>query len=341
MKNKRIVVQALIAKSLPLAAMVAVANCNPGWAVDPADDAGVFGSITVAKQAREGVKALKTGDYPAALIAYRSAIGLNHGVKEFYYGLLFAGQKVENWDQVTVALDNIAEQDPAAKQHLSYEYGNCYTKIGRYDEALPLLKAALRSPADGDFLTGKIKELVAMTAAPAPPVVKTPKQIEREKEIEDARKRAAAPPPPYVAIPGSDLNVDSRPIGSDYESAFLKSEWIGICEYRGYEKKENILFNNPPTAQFYWTKCLKGPPLNHDMPVKFKFYEYDGQPKPAGWKFSEDKMPKKGSKWLIFIPNAVVVPGGFDTYRGSYGRQEATEDNLGTIYAIIEAHHGQ
>ncbi len=52
-------------------------------------------------------------------------------------------------------------------------------------------------------------------------------------------------------------------------------------------------------------------------------------------------MPAKGSKWIIFIPNAIVVPGGFDTYRGCYGRQEVNDDNLGEIYAIIEAHHGQ
>jgi len=342
MKIKRAIVQTLLARSLPLATALVVVNCYPSQAVDSAEDAGVFGSITVARQAREGAKAINTGDYPKALNAYRAAIGLTTDVTEFYYGLLLAGQKVEAWDQVNLALDAIATKDPAAKPHLAYEYGNCYTKTGRYDEAIPMLKAALKSgDGDGTFLKDKVQKLIAMTAAPAPPVVKTPEQLANEKRIAEELAKAGAPPPVVTLHPGKEFVVDSTPAGADSLNAFLKSEWIGICEYKGYEKKENILFNNPPTAHFYWTKCLKGPPLNHDMPIKFKFYEYDGAPKPEGWKFGEDKMPKKGSKWIIFIPNAVVVPEGFDTYKGSYGRQEATEENLGSIYAIIEAHHGQ
>jgi tetratricopeptide (TPR) repeat protein len=101
-----------------------------------------LGSITVARQAREGVKALKTGDYTKALTAYRTAIGLRSDVPEFYYGIHFAGQKTEAWDQVTLALDAMGEQDLATKPHLAYEYGNCYTKSGRFDEAVPMLKVA-------------------------------------------------------------------------------------------------------------------------------------------------------------------------------------------------------
>ncbi len=286
MKNKRASVRTLLATSLPLATVLAVANCYPSRALDAAEDVGVFGSIAVARQAREGAKGIKTGDYTKALNAYRTAIGLNTDVTEFYYGLLVAGQKLEAWDQVNLALDAIAEKDPTAKLHLAYEFGNCYTKTGRYDEAIPMLKAALKNnDLDGAYLHDKIQKLIAMTAAPAPPVVKTQAQLDREKELEEEAKKAAAPPfkPPLHGP--DDFNPDKTAIASDYANAFLKSEWIGICEYRGYEKKEGILFNNPPTAHFYWTKCLKGPPLNHDMPIKFKFYENDGVKKPEGWKF--------------------------------------------------------
>ena len=129
--------------------------------------------------------------------------------------------------------------------------------------------------------------------------------------------------------------------GRDYENAFRQSEWIGICEYRGFVKKDHIGFYNPPTAKFYWIECLKGPPLNHDMPVKFKFYDHTGVKQPDGWTFGPDKMPKPKSQWLIFIPNAVPTAEGFDTFKGDYGRQEANEKNVGEIHAIIEAHHGQ
>jgi tetratricopeptide (TPR) repeat protein len=341
MKNQRVSVKALLAKSLFLGTLIAATNANIVWAIDPAGDAGVFGSISVANQAREGAKAIKTGDYSKAINAYRTAIGLKSDVPEFYYGLLFAGQKVEAWDQVTLALDAIAEKEPTAKPHLAFEYGNCYTKTGRYDDAVPLLKLALAGKgSDTNFLTGKIQDLLTMTAKPAPPVVLTPEQQKAEEERLLREKESLNPTKPPVIPDAPPQNVDSTEVGADYPTAFRLSEWIGICEYKGYQKKDRILFNNPPIANFYWKKILKGPPLNHDMPIRFKFYEYDGQPKPKDWKFSE-AMPKVGSQWLIFIQTAVPREGGFDTYKGSYGRQEANEQNLGEIYAIIEAHHGQ
>ena len=48
-----------------------------------------------------------------------------------------------------------------------------------------------------------------------------------------------------------------------------------------------------------------------------------------------------GLLWLIFILNVIPLAGGFDTYKGEYGRQPATETNLGEVCRIIEAHHGQ
>ncbi|MBS1994024.1 MAG: hypothetical protein JSS83_26110 [Cyanobacteria bacterium SZAS LIN-3] len=329
---------------ISLASVLTILSTSPSQAIDTADDAGVFGSITLAKQAREAVKAIKAGNYAEAANAYKSAIAMNHGIKEFYYGLLYAGQKIQAWDQVSLALEGIAEQDPAAKAHLAYEFGNCYTKTGRYQEAIPYLKAALKNAdKDNTFVADKVKELIAMTAKPAPPVVKTPEQLKREREIAEELKRLNAPPPPLEKADENEVNIYKSKAGDNYLNAWLASEWIGVCEYRGYQapKNQKILFHNPPTANFYWTEWIKGPPLNHHLPVKFKFYEYDGAPMPAGWTFGPDKMPKIGSKWIIFIPNAVPVEGGFDTYKGSFGRQEATDENLGKILAEKESHHGQ
>jgi len=125
--------------------------------------------------------------------------------------------------------------------------------------------------------------------------------------------------------------------GRTYEAAWSASEWIGECEYVGYDKQDNISFNNPPTAQYLWVKCFKGPPLQR-VPVKFEF-EPNGQGKePDGWKFGEHLMPEKRSHWIIFIPKAVPVQGSFRTYLGSYGRQEATKENLDKLMAVIEKH---
>jgi len=344
MRKNQIFFSALIAKSLSLSALLSLLLINPGQAIDPADDAGVFGSITVAKQARDALKALDAQDYHGAVNGYRAAIGMNQGVKDFYYGLLYAGQKVQAWDQVAAALDGIAEKDPAAREHLAFEYGNCYAKTGRYDEAVPLLKLALANmDRDNKYLVDKVKQLSTLTKTPAPPVVLTPEEIERNKEIEKQLALATARPPARPAVTVEKVRPTTSEKGSDYLNAFLGSEWIGLCEYRSYEqpKKHKILFNNPPIAIFHVVDCIKGPPLNKRLPVRFKFYEYDGVAKPAGWEFGPDKMPREGSKWIIFIENAVPIDGAFDTYKGSYGRQEATDDNLGRILAEKEAHHGQ
>ena len=53
-------------------------------------------------------------------------------------------------------------------------------------------------------------------------------------------------------------------------------------------------------------------------------------------------MPKKGSKWIIFIPNAVPVERGmYKTYHGKFGIVEANEENYDKILKIIKDHQGQ
>ncbi|MBS1990939.1 MAG: hypothetical protein JSS83_10505 [Cyanobacteria bacterium SZAS LIN-3] len=334
----------LLANSLTLAALAGFVGLSPGaLAIDQADDVGVFGSVTVARTAREAAKALKSGDFAAATNLYRQSISNKGDFVAFYYGLLYSAMKAGQWEQVDFALQGLAEKDPGSKGHLEYETGHCYRMLNRFDEAIPHLRNALaKASVDNGFLVSKVRDLQTQTAQKAPELV--PGMIDANGNVvpkppEDIVVKA---PPKRDLVTADMLNPDATDTGRDYENAFRQSEWIGICTYKGYEPKEHIGFYNPPTAKFYWTKILKGPPLNHDVPVKFKFYDHAGVKAPEGWKFGPDKMPKIGSEWLIFIPNAVPIPGvGFDTFKGDYGRQEANEKNLGEIYAIIEAHHGQ
>ena len=336
-------VKALLATGLTILSAVAMVSVSPkASAIDPADDIGVFGSVTVARSARDAAKAMKSGDYVTGANLYRQAIAGKSDFVDFYYGLLYCAEKANQWDLVSTALDGLADKDPDSKPHLAFDYGHCYAMQGRSDEAIPFLKQALaKANLDNAFVINKVKQLQTKTDMKAPELI--PGTIGPDGRVvpEPPKDIVIAPPPKRDLHGADDFNPDATDTGKDYENAFRASEWIGICEYRGYEKKDGISFYNPPTAKFYWTKCLKGPPLNHDVPVKFKFYDKAGSKMPDGWKFGDDKMPKKNSQWLIFIPNAVPVPGGFDTYKGDYGRQEANDANLGEIYRIIEAHHGQ
>jgi tetratricopeptide (TPR) repeat protein len=333
----------LLAKSLSLVAIAGFVGQTPSaLAIDPADDIGVFGSLSVARGARDALKAMKANDFATATTLYRQSIQNKGDFVDFYYGLLYCAQKAGQWDQVSAALDGLADKDPEAKPHLSFEYGHCYTNLNRCDEALPYLKDALAHVnVDGGFLVNKVKALQTKTEQKAAPLI--PGTIGPDGNIvpEPPKDIVVKAPEKRKTVGADALNPDMTDTGRDYENAFRQSEWIGICEYKGYEKKEHIGFYNPPTAKFYWKECLKGPPLNHDLPVKYKFYDHTGVKMPDGWKFGPDKMPKIGSQWLIFIPNAVPTAEGFDTFKGDYGRQEANDKNVGDIHAIIEAHHGQ
>ena len=341
----------LQAMSLSLLAIASIAGfagtidtrvMAPALALDQADDVGVFGSVTLSRLARDAAKSMKNKDWPTAVTQYKQSIAQKGDFNLFYYGLLYCALNNNDWSSASSALDGIVEKEPDAKPHLNYEFGHVYTNNNRFDEAVPLLKAALvKANTDYNYLGNKVRELQTKTDEKAPELV-------AGTIGPDGKLIPVYVPPAVLVVPKRDLigadqlNPDTiKTVGADYENAFRMSEWIGICEYKNYEKKDGLGFYNPPTANYSRLECLKGPPLATSLPVHFKFYDVAGAKPPDGWKFGDDKMPTKGSKWIIFIPNAVPVNGAFDTYKGDYGRQPATEENVGEIRRIIEAHHGQ
>ncbi len=316
-----------------------------------ADDTGFFGSVTVQRHAEDAAKSWTKGDYVKAMHTYRKCIGLDPKESLFYYGLYSAAAHANLWDQAAFAIEQLVEQDPSIKPKLTYEYGEALYHQNRYDEAVPLLKTALATADQESIVKAKMKSLMIKSIPPtvkneigsiavAPPIA----PIVDEKPPERLEKKSQ-----------EEVRPDTSDTALNYQNAF-RSESITVCEYEGYVKRDDITFYNPPTAKYHIIKILKGPPLNRSLPIRFEFHdktESIGQvgalhkkvetgKMPTGWKFGPDKMPTKGSKWIIFIPNAVPrSDGAFDTYQGSYGRQEASEDNLNQIYRIIEEHKGQ
>ena len=133
-------------------------------------------------------------------------------------------------------------------------------------------------------------------------------------------------------------------IEADYYTALRQAEWTGICVYRGYEKTSKIDFDNPPTATFCVEKIFAGTMLSQGriFPLKFDFKEKISDKAPKDWKFSEDKMPRLGSKWIIFLADHWPAKGNpYQTIRGSKGRQPATEKNLEQMWLLLEIRYGQ
>jgi len=301
------------------------------------DNTGSTGSITITKHANAAARAFAAHDYKKAKEEYRIAIGLSPETLEFYYGLYDVCVHTEEWDQVVFALEKIFEIDASKKRPLLAQYGEALFRLGHYDDAVPVLKQALK---EADLPAPKIA-LVVQPPVPIP---------EEEKPVDPNAPGGAASSTPDLTVAPVNGNLPSTgPIPSHptllakdttkFKLSFQNaahSECILIAEYLDYQHNPDIQFFHPPIANYHITKILKGPPLNSELPVRYEFYDRINNALPEGWKFGPDKMPKKGSSWIIFIMNAVPRDGAFDTYQGSYGRQPANDENLNQIYALLE-----
>lgn len=299
------------------------------------DDAGLFGSITVTKLARDALKSFERQDFVASCKGYSMAIDQASASVDLNWGLLQAAYKAGNWQEVKAAVSALSQAEPESKLHLQSYYGQALAQSGQYEEALPYLRQGLSSvDSDLQFVSTKIAALSTKIRTPAPKKdLPPPVYIDK-----DAPVKVIAPPKIHASDVGSTSSY-----ALTYGNLEHSSEFIAICTYKKYELENDITYFRPPIALFHIDEILKGPPLSATLPIRFEFHEKiaGSEKQPPGWTFSSDKMPALGSKWLIFIENAVPKRGAFDTYHGSYGRQPATEENRNLIYRILEERRGQ
>jgi tetratricopeptide (TPR) repeat protein len=317
--------------SLTLCLTGAVAITQMG-ALAVGENTGSTGSVTITKHANNAAKAFAAQDYKTARDEYRKAIalcqesGMDQQSLEFYYGLYDVCTHSGEWDLVAGALEEIFKIDPAKKKQLGGEYGEALYRMKRYSDAIPVLKQAL---IDANTPMPKIALVV-----PPPP----PEEAPKAPPVPNTSNQAAlpiVPPPPTERVPIDMNKGDLLEHAKTFETA-VRAECIVIATYNGYQKQPDISYYHPPIANYRISKILKGPPLNKDLPIRYEFHDRSKAPAPADWKFGADKMPEKGSEWLVFIPIALPRNGAFDTYQGNYGRQPATEENLNKIYALLE-----
>ena len=148
-------------------------------------------------------------------------------------------------------------------------------------------------------------------------------------------------PPKRKEVHEDTVHIHKSKFGLTLKNAFQRSEKIIIAEYKGYEDDGSVSYYAPPKAIYKRVEMLKGAKVNPTFFVRYEFHAKVNQPKPKGWKFKPSMMPEKGSKWIIYIPNAIPIDGMYESYHGSYGIQAYNEKNLDGILRIIEKHKGQ
>lgn len=296
------------------------------------DDPGVYGSIITSGTAKTAAKALKMRSYGEAEGMYRTLMGTGLD-DDFCFGLYESSRNLNHWDQAALALEELFGKRPALRDQLSLEYGEVLFKLNRYDEALPQLKLALSKVNQPSLVDTRLRTLYAKSDPPE--TAPTPGPV------------IAYVPPKEPVVPPRNI-VDPEKVNEGTElaltltNAFMKSETIVIAEFKGFKADGDVSFFHPPTAFYKIEKSLKGSPLNKSISLRYEFHrKLDDEKKPAGWKWSPSLMPAVGSKWIIFIPNAVAVGERYETFHGAYGRQELNEENLDNVYRIIQEHQGQ
>ena len=121
-------------------------------------------TVTLVTHANSAAKAYRNGDFANAEREFKWCIGDRPSSIEFYEGLYNSAMHTGEWDQVAFALEKMFQLDPSSKVGLSYQYGQALFHLNRFSEAVPVLKAALRTVnIDLPGYIPKIKDMPAPT----------------------------------------------------------------------------------------------------------------------------------------------------------------------------------
>ena len=114
-------------------------------------------------------------------------------------------------------------------------------------------------------------------------------------------------------------------------------EVVVVARYVDCETQGKVDFQNPPTAIYQACVWLKGSKYGGKLAVRHLFSEDLSAKTPKNWSFRKSMMPRKNSLWLLYIPNAVPLPGiGFDTYKGIQGRVSCTKAVVESALSTID-----
>lgn len=118
------------------------------------------------------------------------------------------------------------------------------------------------------------------------------------------------------------------------EAAVYHSSLIVEAQFVHLEQAGPISYQSRPLANYRVTKTLKGVYAGSEISIRYSFHDRFALEEPADWRFSEDKLPKAGERFILFLERS-GESAPWDTYNGSFGRFKSNAMNLAAVSTAI------
>ncbi len=151
----------------------------------------------------------------------------------------------------------------------------------------------------------------------------------------------------------TEVQLQAKPVGPfTLEDAASIGDLIVVASYQSHEEPKagtapGDLYMGGLLSHFKVEQVLRpikksqDKDVPKDLKLNYCFHDWSPCMPDQSFKFSEDKMPKKGSKWILFLmPLENPETKVFRTYRGDRGMLPATDDNLKKVKALVNTPHG-
>jgi hypothetical protein len=161
-----------------------------------------------------------------------------------------------------------------------------------------------------------------------------------------AQKNYARAPGPYqlqnrhmrllaLVVTVAPLAVLAKPMESPTEAEAWASEAVVTAQYVDRDTSVVPTYFDGAITHYRVTAVHRGTLRVGDViPLRYAFTDGSACLEPTGWKFKDKVMPAKGSAWVLFLRR---TNDEWWTYRGTYGRWEATTENLKRVRALASA----
>ncbi len=130
------------------------------------------------------------------------------------------------------------------------------------------------------------------------------------------------------------LPLFAKPMLAPTKDQALNVPFIAIAEYIGYKSEGKVGYFNGPIARYRIIRLLKGDNLPEVLDLRYDFTDGSACLAEAGWKFTEDLMPKKSSRWILFLEKDAQMKY-WTTYRGTFGRWDASSGNIQEVESAL------